>query len=269
MKLTRALLALAAAFSVGVAQADELDVEGYSGSATFAGAFANPGNASNYVYTDFVWSVGSHFGGVVSPFVAKNYTTQRSFVAFCIEPAVDISDVAAQSVAGTQTYTPSALPAGDAAYAKVQRLFNLYGYAVSLSLDPTTASGSNGVDSKLLPGAMQLAIWNILYDTDSTLASGNVKLVGTTLTGYSAILNKANEMLAGVDNPATLGGDPAHQTVGGIVGTTTIWRAPVGQSQALISSSDVSVPEPSAIALIAAGAAVVGLARRRRPSTQA
>jgi hypothetical protein len=251
MKLTHTLLALAAATSVGLAHADQFEVFTYSGSSNFTTAAANTGLGASY--TSVVgWQVGATTGFVVDPLVVMNYSSQSSFIAFCIQPGTALSTAAAYD-AGVTTQTYTSTTAG--VDASVQKLFDLYGPQVTLALKPWVNAPSNG-QGALYAGAMQLAIWNLMYDNDFTLSSGNVKLVFPSVGNYANLLALGNTMLAGVQNLPT---PTTHKL-------TTIWNS--NGSQNLIQSAAV-VPEPSAYALIAAGLGVVAFVQRRRLSKQA
>lgn len=261
MKFTPALLAIAAALSTGVAQADEFEIFRFTGGNTFATADTDYGG--NYEAA-IPWIIGTYhptsnpFRAGAGIYSVKNYTTQKSFLAFCLEPLIPLSAAAANDFGvTTETYTSSTSGVNP----EVQRLFDLWGARVSERMDTSKYDPVSTTAGREYGAAMQLAIWNLVTDAgDYSMDTGIFKAFGTTGVN-GAVKNLANQMLADVANPLALGGDPNNLTVGGLVRQTTIWTSP--NSQAMIQNAGV-VPEPSAYALIAAGLGVVGFAHRRR-----
>lgn len=261
MKFTPALLALAAALSTSVAHADEFEIFRYSGGYQFADAGTNYGGSYE---ASIPWLIGA-YNPTTNPYrlgagiySVKNYSTQKSFLAFCLEPLVPLSTAAGNDFgATTETYTSTTAGVNSG----VQRLFDLWGDRVSQTMNRLTYDPSITTDGRVYGAAMQLAIWNLVTDAgDYSMDTGLFKAFGTT--GINGdIKGLANQMLADVANPLALGGDPNNLTVGGLVRQTTIWTSP--NSQAMIQNAGV-VPEPSAYALIAAGLGVVAFAQRRR-----
>lgn len=261
MKFTPALLALAAALSTGVAQADEFEIFRYTGGYHFDEAGTNFGGSYEAAIP---WIIGT-YNPTSNPFrlgagiySVKNYSTQKSFLAFCLEPLVPLSAAAGNDFgATTEAYTSTTSGVNP----EVQRLFDLWAYRVSLTMDRMTFDPALTTDGRVYGAAMQLAIWNLVTDAgDYSMDSGTFKAFGSSGINLT-IKNLANQMLADVANPLAMGGNPDNLTLGGIVRQTTIWTSP--NSQAMIQNAGV-VPEPSAYALIAAGLGVVAFAQRRR-----
>lgn len=258
MKFIRPLIAaaaLAATALSGTARANELEVSTFGTSAGLGNAYLTVAG----------WRVGTHFGTEFSPFLARDYTVGKSFVAFCIEPTVDLSTAAeVDPLNTTETYNPITMAASPVTAAKatqIQRLFDFYGDTVSTKLNPVLTDPTNG-QGKLWGGAMQLAIWEILYETQVSggspiysIASGNVALLSPA--GQTSLVSTTNQMLAKVYSADPVTG-PSY--------ATTVWDA--SGSQDLISNAGV-VPEPTTYALIAAGLGVVAFARRRRNPSHA
>jgi len=251
MKLLRtALAATAIALTGAAAQADQLEVFGYTGNAMFDTADDNAANVGAYTLGGLLWQVdGGAVRSGVGALVAKNYTDQTSFIAFCLEPYIALSNAAANDNGTTTqgyTRTPITDPA-NSPYVKLQRLFDLYGAQATVGLSP--AQGTNSI--ALWGGAMQLAIWNLLYDTDMVLESGDVRVLNAAT--YLGAVSLANQMVQNVylNNAAA----PSK--------LMTVWFNEGASSQDIIQSAAV-VPEPSTYAMVLAGVGIVGYSLRRR-----
>jgi hypothetical protein len=85
--------------------------------------------------------------------------------------------------------------------------------------------------------ALQLAIWNVLYDSDYSISSGSFR--STT----SAVLALGNSFLTDLQQYGSLGG------------SVNFFDAKLGQDQ-------VTVPEPATLLLLGASAIVFGARRR-------
>jgi hypothetical protein len=114
------------------------------------------------------------------------------------------------------------------------------------------AGGSGGSDADHAAG-FQLALWNVLYDSDTTV-SGNT---GFYVSGSSNAVNDANAYLADMANHTG-----SSVTLARLTSTS---RDP--QHQGFITPNTVPltlVPEPPAMPLVLTALAVLGLVETRR-----
>jgi len=254
MKLLRTTLAAAAIALTGAgAQADQLEVFGYNGGLTFADAASNLANVGNYAAGTVRWTAngGTTLRLGTGLLIAKNYTTQTSFLAFCVEPYQALSTAAGGGDFGAtkETYTSTALTSPTGKWYDVQRMFDLWGHDIQMGM---LAPGQTNNDVKLWGAAAQLAIWNLLLDNDLSVSAGaGLVYVDNTSTNL-AIVNLANQMI--------LSGRLDRTTVAPSK-LMTFWDA--NGSQDIISSASV-VPEPSTYAMVLVGVGIVGYSLRRR-----
>jgi hypothetical protein len=136
--------------------------------------------------------------------------------------------------------------------AKVQALGRLISYVASSNLFNSTAAAYKDDQST----ALQLAIWNIVYDTDNTLDAGGSAL----FSDASAFKNgSANFMGA---NPLLAASQLATQTIGYELFVLKSVGTPGHQDQLVWRTQ--GVPEPASLALVALALGAAGIAARRR-----
>lgn len=185
---------------------------------------------------------GGGFTGTLSGFGAP--FDSNSFQTYCVELTQQFNFGASMSdysiIAGAAN-TEWNLYGGNAATTSA-RLGQLMTYV------NTTGAVTNASQST----SLQLAIWNIIYDTDNTLLGGSFKMLsginsnpGFTLASY------ANTLLSDSLN-----------TVSNL--NVYVLKSPTNQDFLITTA----VPEPSTYALLLAGLAGVGfITRRRRAQT--
>jgi hypothetical protein len=166
-----------------------------------------------------------------SPFLVDNRTTTASFVAFCIEPFVPLSN-SSVVLPGNATYS-SATPYN---VASVQALYNGF-YANALS---------NGTEA----AAFQFALWELV--AESTLPPN-------LTNGSFAFANAADPAV--VRGQQMLAGTGAANNLYSLFSYTTS-NVNLDRSQNILTA--VLVPEPGTYAMMVAGLALVGTAAARR-----
>lgn len=165
----------------------------------------------------------------------------NDFIAFCASLADTLS------LPGEYTARPFENPPlsyTQTVIDRVQALFNTAYATLDLSNDAQS-------------GGFQLALWNLLYDTNDTVSSGTFRWTGSATSATAlAARDQANAFLEGLDGPVTQ------------VYTLTFWEAatdPYGKplSQNLITAAPIPLPAAAWMLLAALGAAAA-VSRRRR-----
>jgi hypothetical protein len=127
---------------------------------------------------------------------------------------------------------------------KAERLGRLLSYVQDQDLFALAAPGSK--DN--LSTSLQLAVWNIVYDTDATLAGGSFADT-SGFAGTATALLAASQSWANVLDLWVLASPTAQNQL--------IWRtSPVNTGQ--------DVPEPASLALVSLALGGLALSRRRR-----
>ncbi len=171
------------------------------------------------------------------------------FEAYCIDVAEYIGTSSSYGLMAAVDYFSNA--------SKVEQLGKLISYAYG-----TNIFGGEGVDKDAQSTALQLAIWNIVYDTDSTtgnaLTSGPFQGSITSATGThlsaQVLLNSSASASAGAyDLYVLASGQPLN--LAGNKQDQLIWKE---------SPSRRDLPEPASLALVGLALGGAALASRRR-----
>jgi hypothetical protein len=255
--------AILATFAVGatVAQADPFANPEVSPTAgTLNGTGYSNSSATVNVTTPTWNGAAGQFEGTFNPDGTSN--TDDFFRFFCIELGQYFQFNRSYEYArykGVRNISDAARPVDATNNKELSYLFDLFypNKSTGNFQGPNNQYGkfASTTDS----AAMQLAIWNIWYDTDFTLSSGTFHRVGTDDT----VVIRANEMLRDVDTALK---DAAFE----LSGEWTLFHFINDRHQNFLSATYAlpdqppgRIPLPGTLALFGIGLAGLGLARRK------
>ena len=170
-------------------------------------------------------------GSAISPTLWQVKYDSNTFLAFCLDPHVALSNT-------SNSYSSGAFAASDA----VKRLYEGY-YASSIANVSTNANSA---------AAFQVALWELNND-DSNVLTGDLRFKSLS----NAVVSEANFML----KDATTGG----ATIKNLYNYTSLSSVNPA-SQTLLSVSPV--PEAQTWAMLVAGLGLLGFMARRRKAGQ-
>lgn len=165
-----------------------------------------------------------------------------SVVTYCVDVQSELADP--QTVNVSTTNDPAMATMAVDGGAKAAWLLNTY---------------ASGVGTGVQAAALQIAIWESLYDNDHNLNTGNFSLVTSTAAYTGAaeallIYNQANTYLNGLFSASA----PNHQYYTSVA----TWLDAVGPRG---GQDQITTPEPTTFALLGFGGLFVGgLSRRKR-----
>lgn len=227
------------------AKAAQIDWTG-TGSGAWA-TFSLAGNPLGSPFSDFVGELTWNWIG------APPAGYSSSFFSYCVDATQYLTDPQTVAVSSTSSLTGASQShglvvagGGTDAGGKIAWLYNQY----------ATEAHADGIGA----AALQIAIWEALYDASPDLDNGTFTLVNNpAYGGYSAIKAKASADLASLYSKPVAGGGYTYYT-----GQATFLDTPAGQDQVTGSP----VPEPSSMMLLGGGAIALMAKRRKRAAAR-
>jgi hypothetical protein len=151
------------------------------------------------------------------------------------------------------------------------RLMQNYGNVVKTDL-----SGGHDSQARHDGAALQLAVWDILFDSaPGNVSTGAFKVTGSLTSIQASDVALANSWLTDITTgPHSLAANPAlHPVNGGEKLASVAWVSPANDGHGatthagttdLLVLAPLAVPEPSALLLMASGICAIGFVGRRR-----
>jgi hypothetical protein len=151
------------------------------------------------------------------------------------------------------------------------RLMQNYGNVVNTDL-----SGGHDSQARHDGAALQLAVWDILFDSaPGNVSTGAFSVTGALTATQASDVATANSWLTAITTgPLSLAANPAlHPAKGGEKLASVAWVSPANDGHGatphvgttdLLVLAPLAVPEPSALLLMASGICAIGFVGRRR-----
>lgn len=202
------------------------------------------GQVNVTVGTPSINYVGGGGGGFSGTLTGSTGHDTNNLMTYCTEINQDFSF----GVSYTNDYTVLSA-ASYFGSTKALELARMFSWAMA---DPTRVN--NSTEST----GLQLAVWNIVYDTDLSVTSGNFHVNDSTTSDSYANMLLSHAGDAGQSQTLLMyllhSGSPGnHQD-------QLFWETPNGQTD----NSIINVPEPASVALVGVALAGLGLSRRTR-----
>jgi hypothetical protein len=273
-----ASVAVAATLAVGSAFAYDIELSGYAGGGAADSFNLQIGTISlSSVSAGAILAKFNNGSPSGAAFVGQNargengYTFSSQIVP--VEPlSVNHTYVAPQYFDVGTGLTVSGVAGFNSQQAELLgRLMQYHGLTVMTDL-----AGGNNAQARHDGAALQLAVWDILFDsTPGNVSTGAFQVTGSLTTTQAGDVSLANQWLADITTGAnSLAANPGvHPAKGGEKLASVQWVSPGEDHQPgtshpgttdLLVLAPLQVPEPSALVLMASGILAISFVGRRR-----